>query len=412
MAPKTILNPPTFRYPFASEISDQPIGVQNAHRAAFQGIQDLQQAVGALNTKMTSSSSSPSGTTIINETSFAETVIAASTVIGTVNNQTGVTAYSTLQSDYGAFLIFNDASPVAVTLSTLSTSPAIALPWFASFINSGTGTVTLTPATGLIEGGATFQIHASNAITVVFDGTNFYVEAPGAQPQNTPAVTHEWLNSFSSITGTFGQSQPAFTDISGTISSSQLPFPTASTLGGVESAGPIANEWIYEITTTGVPLLSQPSASNLSNGTTGTGAVVLATTPTITDPTITGGSINNTPIGSTSPNTGDFTSIVAGIVNTASGTTASTPSGTYVTAYTFPSGSLGTWLVCGSLSQQTGAPSLYATFSVVAVDDLTAYILVQNNGTDMSQQASGLSIQMQQSSGANQMLAWSVTRLK
>src|SRR5271155_2460840 len=244
MAPKATLNPPTFRYPFISEIADQSIGVQNAHRAAFQGIQDLQQAVTALNTKVGTTSASTT-TTPTTETvnSFAQTVIAASTVIGTVNNQTGVTSYTTLQSDYGAIILFNDASPIAVNLSALPTSPAVALPWFTSMINSGIGTVTITPMTGLIEGGATFQLHANNAITVVYDGTNYYVEAPGAQPQNPPAVTHEWLNSFSSITGTFGQSQPA--------------------------------------------------ASDLTNGTTGTGAVVLAGSPALTgNPTIT----NTSPI--------------------------------------------------------------------------------------------------------------------
>src|SRR5271156_510912 len=154
MAPKATLNPPTFRYPFESEIAGLPQGVQNAHRAAFQGIQDLQQAVTALNTKMGTSTSTSPSTTVINNTSFAETVIAASTVIGAVNNQTGVTTYTTLQSDYGAFILFNDASPIAVSLSGLSTSPAVSLPWFTSMINSGTGTVTITPLTGLIEGGA------------------------------------------------------------------------------------------------------------------------------------------------------------------------------------------------------------------------------------------------------------------
>src|SRR5271154_5199281 len=238
MAPKATLNPPTFRYPFEAEIASLPQGVQNAHRASFQGIQDLQQAVTALNTKVgtgTTSTSTGSTTEVVN--SFSQTVIAASTVIGTVNNQTGETTYTTLQSDYGAFILFNDASPIAVSLSGLSTSPAVALPWFTSMINSGTGTVTITPLTGLIEGGATFQLHANNAATIVYDGTNYFVEAPGAQPQNTPDVTHEWLNSFSSITGTFGQSQPAFTDISGTLTASQIPFPTATTIGGVESAG-------------------------------------------------------------------------------------------------------------------------------------------------------------------------------
>src|SRR5277367_5974525 len=185
MAPKATLNPPTFRYPFESEIAGLPQGAQNAHRAAFQGIQDLQQAVTALNTKVGTTSASTTATpTIETVNSFAQTVIAASTVIGTVNNQTGVTSYTTLQSDYGAFILFNDTSPIAVSLSGLSTSPAVSLPWFTNMINSGTGTVTITPLTGLIEGGATFQLHANNAITIAYDGTNYYVESPAAQPQN------------------------------------------------------------------------------------------------------------------------------------------------------------------------------------------------------------------------------------
>jgi hypothetical protein len=42
---------------------------------------------------------------------------------------------------------------------------------------------------------------------------------------------------------------------------------------------------------------------------TGSGSLVFDTAPAITSPTVTGGSINNTPIGSTTPNTGNFTSL-------------------------------------------------------------------------------------------------------
>lgn len=41
---------------------------------------------------------------------------------------------------------------------------------------------------------------------------------------------------------------------------------------------------------------------------TGSGALVFGTSPTLSSPVITGGSINNTPIGSTTQNTGKFTS--------------------------------------------------------------------------------------------------------
>lgn len=42
---------------------------------------------------------------------------------------------------------------------------------------------------------------------------------------------------------------------------------------------------------------------------TGSGALVFGTSPTISSPTISGGSINNTPVGATTPNTGAFTAL-------------------------------------------------------------------------------------------------------
>ena len=42
-------------------------------------------------------------------------------------------------------------------------------------------------------------------------------------PANTPAVSHEWLASYNSTTGVFTQTQPTFSDVSGNLSTSQLP---------------------------------------------------------------------------------------------------------------------------------------------------------------------------------------------
>src|SRR5262249_21603453 len=77
-------------------------------------------------------------------------------------------------------------------------------------------------------------------------------------------------------------------DSNSKLTASQLPAPTASTLGGIQSFAAQANKWISSISTAGVPSASQPAASDLSNGTTGSGSVVLATSPTITTPTISG----------------------------------------------------------------------------------------------------------------------------
>ncbi|HVA80984.1 MAG TPA: hypothetical protein VNF29_08665 [Candidatus Binataceae bacterium] len=53
---------------------------------------------------------------------------------------------------------------------------------------------------------------------------------------------------------------PAFRALVG----ADLPAPSATTLGGTESAAPVTNQWVNSISTAGVPALSQPGFSNLS----------------------------------------------------------------------------------------------------------------------------------------------------
>ena len=62
--------------------------------------------------------------------------------------------------------------------------------------------------------------------------------------------------------------QPAFTDISGTVAAGQLPNPSASTLGGVQSKAAVASSWISSISTTGVPSVTQPVFSDISGSAT------------------------------------------------------------------------------------------------------------------------------------------------
>ncbi len=75
-----------------------------------------------------------------------------------------------------------------------------------------------------------------------------------------------------------------------------------------------------------LPVAKGGTASTTS---TGSGAVVLATsptigTPTINTPAISGGTINNATVGATTPNTGSFTTLAAtGLVTTAASTTSS-----------------------------------------------------------------------------------------
>jgi hypothetical protein len=225
-------NPVSFRYPFETEISALPSEVQQVHRNEWNKMVSLTQALQALNTKVegVKSAAASNASAIENITNNSETIIEqVVSAIGFVNNQVGVTAYTTVPSDQGAFIIFNDASPIAVTLSTLGSGGGISLPWYCAILNFGAGLVTLTPASGTITypnnlAAATMPIAQGNAVSVVYDGTNFWGFTIPVPPQTIAAVTSKWLNSYTESTGLFTATQPAFSDLSGQIApSTQMP---------------------------------------------------------------------------------------------------------------------------------------------------------------------------------------------
>jgi len=181
------INLESFRYPFETEIANESDGAKTAHRNAYQGILDLNQAVASLKSQIgsstTTTSSGTSTSTSTGNSSSSQTVITntATTTIGYVNDQTGVTAYTTQQSDYAKYIILDDASAIAVTLSVASSAPAITLPWYTNFLNFGIGAATLTPITGTISyqgnlAAATMPVPYGCAAVVVYDGTNFWAE--------------------------------------------------------------------------------------------------------------------------------------------------------------------------------------------------------------------------------------------
>ena len=215
------MSTPSFRYPVAIEGKAEPeiVEMLQYHDDA---ITDLQQSIPSLKSQITSNTASTTSTTEnVTETNQQTT----GSSVGGVNNQAGVTSYATAQSDYGAFILLSDASAIAVTLTA---APVIALPWYATLINSGTGTATLTPASGTINGAGSFALLGGQCVTVVFDGTNFEIVPLLALPVNTAGVSHEWIASYNASTGVFTLSQPAFTDISGVATTAQIGTGTPS----------------------------------------------------------------------------------------------------------------------------------------------------------------------------------------
>jgi hypothetical protein len=202
------------RFPFEAQITAMPPEHQYVIRNLWNAVADVQNAIPILKSQIggkttsstTSSTSSGSGggsETVILETgsssgvsSFNGNTGAVTGVssfnnltgavtympqLGFVNNQTGVTTYSTQQSDAGTYIILDDALPIAVTLNTGATAPAVSVPWVASFLNYGAGTATLTPASGTISyqgnvGSASMPLTQGCAAVVAFDGINYWAE--------------------------------------------------------------------------------------------------------------------------------------------------------------------------------------------------------------------------------------------
>jgi hypothetical protein len=81
--------------------------------------------------------------------------------------------------------------------------------------------------------------------------------------QSITSASHQWV-SYIDTSGVPHQSQPAFSDISGSVAASQLPNPSASTLGGVQSITAASHQFLTAISTAGVPSQAQPAFSDIS----------------------------------------------------------------------------------------------------------------------------------------------------
>lgn len=152
------------------------------------GITDLETAIPLLKSQIDDlkskvSSTTPSGSSSSSSSAFTGGVFSFNSQtgdivffpdLGTVNNQTGATSYTTQTQDNGAFIILSDGSPIAVTLNF-----NVSIPWFTWLANYGAGTATLTPSQGTITypgniGAASMPLASGFAAYVEFDGVNWW----------------------------------------------------------------------------------------------------------------------------------------------------------------------------------------------------------------------------------------------
>jgi hypothetical protein len=107
--------------------------------------------------------------------------------------------------------------------------------------------------------------------------------------QSTVGASHQWVSTIST-SGVPGLTQPAFSDISGSITAAQCVNPSASTLGCVESYAAVSHQWINTISTSGVPSSTQPNFTDLA------GNATLAQLPSISNLSVLGNNSGGTAI--------------------------------------------------------------------------------------------------------------------
>ncbi len=91
-----------------------------------------------------------------------------------VNAQSGTT-YTVLAADYGHLVTFSNSAATAVTLPAASTLN----PFNVYVLNKGTGTVTITPASGTINGQASLTVGTNQGFHLVSDSANWQLAKAG-----------------------------------------------------------------------------------------------------------------------------------------------------------------------------------------------------------------------------------------
>jgi hypothetical protein len=200
------------------------------------------------------------------------------------NAQTG-TSYTVINGDQSKLLTFNNAAAVAVTLPQAGAASSFLAGWWAYFENKGAGTVTITPTTSTIDGASSITLAQNVGIALFSDGANY---------------------------STFRGQKSSITASSGS-----------------------AHQFANAIDGSGNLSYAQPAASDLSNGVTGSGAVVLATSPTIASLSVTGtAALTSSGVVAFNNDTGLSRNGASGAVALGNGTAGDT-SGTLTLARTF-----------------------------------------------------------------------------
>lgn len=160
------LNPPNVRYPFTLPPNMDP-EVRKAIEWTFNGLTVHEQAFAAIKSQIDTAVTTVQNVTTSGGGPGPTPPPPSITSLGVVNDQLGVTAYTTQQGDNGAKIIVGDASPIVITLNS-----GVNIPWFCVIDNDSSSYASLSPSSGSIFGEN--SIPPGGFGLVFFDGTNFW----------------------------------------------------------------------------------------------------------------------------------------------------------------------------------------------------------------------------------------------
>ncbi len=133
----------------------------------------------------------------------------------------------------------------------------------AAAVTAATQTITLT---GNVTGSGTGSFAATIATSVALAGSPTTTTQTGSD-SSTKIATTAFVAACTTIS--------ASNITTGTLPAGQLPNPSASTLGGVQSKAAVSNQFLTSISTSGVPASAQPAFTDIS------GVATVAQLPTV-----------------------------------------------------------------------------------------------------------------------------------
>jgi hypothetical protein len=159
---------------------------------------------------------------------------------GTVTNSMGA-----LTSN--AIVVGNGSNDAKASTATVDANGTVNADGGFNALGSGSGVTVLGGSTS----GAVTQTVQAQAGTWTFTWPT------------APAAAHQWLTT--DPTGVASFTHPAFSDIFGSVAAAQLPSPSASTLGGVQSVDCTGTGHVVAISTSGVPSCTADAGGSTFN---------------------------------------------------------------------------------------------------------------------------------------------------